>query len=355
MDRLFAPKRSLQEYLKNREKKISEIHEHVAREVSSLGKKPSAPECAMLEYSAEYQAVLDAAQQHQSTRSQYLSSLDKLQQMLRNWRWDDPISQLYAEIFDPNAIAKCGKNDDEVLEDLKYRSENNIPPGYKDKAKLDGGIGDLLIWYSIIELSKEKQVGVVFVSNDEKPDWVVRNGEGALYPRFELVAEFYQSTGQQLAIVNFLRFLELNDMSPETIDSVRHSYAEGLGRFHRLRQRIVSILDRLNDIATDFAYVEIVDGSECIEDNRFRGLCVGLDSCIASYEELFGSSTNLTRLREFQSLLEQIGTLQAGIEYERVRMKRDTTEESKKVQVLCREFMDRFSDFSNTTAANSEW
>lgn len=354
-NRLFIPERSLQEYLKNREQKIAEIHDHVAREISDLGKKAVAPTCAMLEYSKEYQAVLEAAERLQSTQKDYLATMQGLLRLLENWRWDDPISKLYATLFDSSIVACCSTSEECILTDLEQRSRNKIPPGYKDRTKADRGVGDLLIWSSIMELAKTKGVDVIFVTNDAKADWMVRNSNGALYPRFELLSEFYRTTGRQIAIVNFVRFLELNDMSPETVDSVRHSHSEGLGRFDRLRQRILSILDRLNEIATDFSYVTISDGMEGIDDNRFSGLLRGLNECTDSYQAIFGDTPNLEFLRKCISIMEEIRSLQGAIEYERVRMKRSTVQEAMKIQQLCNEYMELWADFAVAVEANPVW
>lgn len=61
------------------------------------------------------------------------------------------------------------------------RISHRLPPGFKDSTKTENKYGDLIIWYEILEhlktlnerLSKDKtQWNVIFVSNDEKPDWV---------------------------------------------------------------------------------------------------------------------------------------------------------------------------------------
>jgi predicted nucleic acid-binding protein len=55
------------------------------------------------------------------------------------------------------------------------RFEHRLPPGFKDGSKSENRFGDLIIWYEILIKSKELKDNfdhVVFLSNDEKSDWV---------------------------------------------------------------------------------------------------------------------------------------------------------------------------------------
>ncbi|HHQ4733916.1 TPA: PIN-like domain-containing protein, partial [Aeromonas veronii] len=55
------------------------------------------------------------------------------------------------------------------------RFEHRLPPGFKDGSKGENRFGDLIIWYEILIKSKELKDDfdhVVFLSNDEKSDWV---------------------------------------------------------------------------------------------------------------------------------------------------------------------------------------
>ncbi len=55
------------------------------------------------------------------------------------------------------------------------RFEHRLPPGFKDGGKGENRFGDLIIWYEILNKSKELKAKfdhVLFLSNDEKSDWV---------------------------------------------------------------------------------------------------------------------------------------------------------------------------------------
>jgi hypothetical protein len=164
-------------------------------------------------------------------------AVDDVKSRIQEWRWNDPVTLLYSEVFDENTIADPPIDKDALQKDLEHRQLNKIPPGYKDGTKRDSGIGDLLIWYTILEVGKTKKKSVIFVSGDEKADWYLR-GEGgqALYPRYELVDEFRRSSdGHTFHIIKFSHFLELFGASKQVVQEVRQEevYKQLLGRGER--------------------------------------------------------------------------------------------------------------------------
>lgn len=95
------------------------------------------------------------------------------------------------------------------------RFEHRMPPGFKDGNKDENPYGDLIIWYEILEKSNAASAQfpkVLFVTNDEKSDWVyapkmrsqivrdVRKSVGNAAPEIKiidprLVSEFKRKTG----------------------------------------------------------------------------------------------------------------------------------------------------------------
>ena len=105
--RLFAPEQAIREFLRHRTRAIADLHESLEKEVSTLGKATTPPACAMLEYSDQYTELLEAGGKLKDSRKSYLKALQSLLQVLKDWRWGDPISVLYSEVFDDNEVAKC--------------------------------------------------------------------------------------------------------------------------------------------------------------------------------------------------------------------------------------------------------
>jgi len=75
----------------------------------------------------------------------------------------------------------------QINEEGKVRYENNVPPGYKDQDKTNGNeYGDLIIWKQLLDKAKEHKQGIIFVTNEKKDDWWLKDSDDILGPRREL-------------------------------------------------------------------------------------------------------------------------------------------------------------------------
>jgi len=169
-----------------------------------------------------YRDILHLEEEIDRKLREYKKAVDKVLAHIQGWNWNDPVSLLYSEIFTENIILDLSVNEEELIKDLNRRLEYDIPPGYKDRSKKDEGIGDLLIWYTILEIGKMHKKSVLFVSGEEKADWYQKSEGQPLYLRYELVDEFRRhSEGQSFHIVKFSHFLELYGASQKVIEEVR--------------------------------------------------------------------------------------------------------------------------------------
>jgi hypothetical protein len=224
VNRLFVPARAAQEFARNRPTVLKDTYEALHNAPSTLEKAPVLTlfQCPLLEGRTDYADLLNAANALRDSRDAYIRALSKVKGTLKDWRWDDPISKLYNELFTEKLICSHDMPKESLFAEHDHRFAHNIPPGYKDKAKPDGGIGDLIIWYSLIKLAKDQACPVIFVCNEEKPDWVIRVQNEVLAIRPELAYEFTQKSGQQFGFVNFPEFLKLAGATEETITQAKH-------------------------------------------------------------------------------------------------------------------------------------
>lgn len=96
------------------------------------------------------------------------------------------------------------------IEEANKRYKNKIPPGYKDENK-DGNekYGDYLIWKQIIDYAKEKQIPIIYVTNDRKEDWWwINKDKKTLGPRSELRREFLDECGTDYYMYSANSFLK---------------------------------------------------------------------------------------------------------------------------------------------------
>ena len=221
-ERLIVPGQVAREFAKNRAQKIGEIFQQLSRKRSSVptlqkGKYP------LLEGSGVYQEAITLEKKIDELLRTYRDVLGKVLNYIQSWVWDDPVSVLYSDLFTEQVVLDIEFDQKALLEDLERRRRHYLPPGYKDAGKEDGGVGDLIIWYTILEVGKQRKRDVIFVSGDQKADWWHRSEKQLLYPRYELVEEFRQKAGKELSfhIITFSQFLDLFGASKEIVQEVR--------------------------------------------------------------------------------------------------------------------------------------
>jgi hypothetical protein len=219
--RLLIPARAAREFAKNRTKKIAELHSALIDQ-QSRQQSTSRDNYPLLEDSKEYQALIEAGAKVQSAIKEYRELFGDVIKAVEAWEWNDPIGQLYHELFTPDLVVNTTKPPNELRTEHAYRFANQIPPGYKDSGKLDEGIGDYLIWQTILEIGKTQKKSVIFVTGEKKPDWWHNSSKRQLYPRYELVDEFRRaSAGESFHIITFSDLLTMFGVSETAVNEIR--------------------------------------------------------------------------------------------------------------------------------------
>lgn len=141
-----------------------------------------------------------------------------------------------ADLLDEKVLNPFSNDEiEEIKNEGKTRYAANIPPGYKDEKKDDNQYGDLIIWKEILRFAKEKRKCILYVTNDAKEDWVIKEEGKTIGPRYDLIEEFYNEVGDSTLIFHvytldrFLDFIrEKNNtiVSETTIDNVREIVRE---------------------------------------------------------------------------------------------------------------------------------
>jgi predicted nucleic-acid-binding protein len=216
--RLFVPERALREFLKNRHIVVKEAFDLICTTKKRLA-EISAVVSPMLEGIPEYNSLQAEYEKFKSPKADYVKALSAIEELLTDWGWDDGVSKLLATVITVDRVLKNSQKKDESVADLNWRITHKIPPGYKDAHKIDSGIGDMLIWHSLLEFANAKKCDVIFVTNDEKPDWVISTQDTAIMPRPELCGEFYSRTGKHFGMVVLSKFLRLMNAQLATVEA----------------------------------------------------------------------------------------------------------------------------------------
>jgi len=219
-DRLFLPARVAREFIVNRDKKLADLIKMMGdlRSKINIGEKSISPILESVEGSTE---LADASAKLTDARKAYLSALSKIEREIETWSGDDPVTKVYDSVFDKENIVSADESQEELAREWKVRRENRIPPGHKDSNKADTGIGDFLIWKSILKIGKMQNRDLVFITGDEKGDWFVRSDGNGVYPRPELIAEYRSiSGGKSIRLAEFHEILREMQASDELVDEV---------------------------------------------------------------------------------------------------------------------------------------
>lgn len=202
---LRIPAQVAREFADNRAEKLKTVFQQLSRkrEVNLVRS-----EYPLLENLPAYADVLRREAELIKLLGEYRKCVALLLDTIAAWHWDDPVSRIYQQHFHPSIVVDPDINREELLKELKYRQEHRIPPGYKDASNEYSGVGDLLIWKTLLQIGQRECKHLIFVSGDEKTDWRYQSENTALYPRFELLDEYRTaSAGKSLLIISFAELL----------------------------------------------------------------------------------------------------------------------------------------------------
>lgn len=192
-DRIFLPAQAVREFLKHRADKIRDLVRDLSRQASQI-QILSDKKIGFLETNPEYQELMSLSDETKKLKDRTLKLVESISVRLRSGIGSDPVSTAYREIFSSRVTEVPAGDDGELLKEMAWRYRHSIPPGYKDRDKPDEGIGDYLIWKTILRLGQERKTDCILVTEDAKGDWWVQS-EGAFQPRLELVDEYRSASG----------------------------------------------------------------------------------------------------------------------------------------------------------------
>lgn len=223
--RLRVPARVVREYLKNRDGKLASILKNVHDKTSGVGSVVATlPHFFKdLEEAGPAQA---AGAKLSEAGSEYAKVLQKLISRMKGWRGDDPVTLAYQEIFKQGVVVDFEYVRADIEKEWEVRRASKIPPGYKDQSKSDKGLGDFLIWKTILDIGKTMQQDLIFVTGDEKADWRVGSNHQGVYPRPELIDEYRRASGgKNLELLKLAELLAQVGVEAAVVEDVREAEA----------------------------------------------------------------------------------------------------------------------------------
>ena len=220
-NRIYIPAQVAREFVKNRPNKISELQQGLSDKISAIS-IVDAPAYPILKGIEHYEKIIETIQQAKALKKEILKENAKLLAEIRSWEWSDPVNTAYKEVFSGENIIDIEIDRQAILEELQRRQKFSIPPGYKDSTKDDLGVGDFLIWKTILHIGGKNCRDLIFVSGEEKSDWQHRTNSGGFLPRYELVDEYRrESGGKSFHIIQLSTLLELLSAKTELVEEIK--------------------------------------------------------------------------------------------------------------------------------------
>jgi len=207
-DRLWVPHQALLEFHRNRVDVIREQQVAIDKLRAAVDKARSAYLDAITTHAASRPTLQDVGGQMRELATERLSTLGDELVDLERGHWEalgpgnlldeDPIYDRleglmqgrYGEAYDQDRL-------EAIYVEGKQRYADKVPPGYmdgRDKPEPDR-YGDLILWLQTIDEAKTRQLPVIFLSRDDKEDWLKEASGQKIGPRPELVAEMRRQAG----------------------------------------------------------------------------------------------------------------------------------------------------------------
>jgi hypothetical protein len=217
-NRLYIPGHVAREFAKNRASRLGDIYSSVSKMSDSQRELKRYP---ILSDIHEYQELVELQKSVAETEKQIREKVKSVLAIIARFERNDPVSVAYSDIFKNEVIYEYAASDKELEDDFKYRTENSIPPGYKDAGKSVNAEGDIIIWNTILEIGRQFKKDLVFISSDGKPDWQNNVDKKPFQPRYELIDEYQRaSDGKSFHIAPLSQLLEIFEASEETVQRV---------------------------------------------------------------------------------------------------------------------------------------
>ncbi|WP_343659917.1 PIN domain-containing protein [Chryseobacterium sp.] len=333
--RFFIPGQVAREFARIRPEKIKEVFQQLTKSRNSIpalgiGKYP------LLEGIKDYDELSKKEKEINSLVKDYAKQLGKLIEHVKEWSWNDPVSQLYKSLFNDDVIYDIELDEEKIKEQLDYRYENKIPPGYEDRNKDDGGIGDLLIWFTILELAEKYKKDIVFISGDEKKDWFYQVDKQSLYPKFELITEFRgKAPDRTFSIIKLSELLELYGVNEKVIKELEEQevvkiFEYGNNVVDAVKNWILDVYERVYSVGNS-THPDFFTTDE--ENNK---ICFEIISLIDNDNFRIKLESKIERIESFKAKYDKVIIVL-------VYRSKDMVSQARKNSILCGTI---FSDFN---------
>lgn len=272
--RLIIPSHVLKEFSKRRPEKIVEMIQSIQQHRDKIQAPSTVDKIEQvipnLEFTSLHREISGIEDLLKSKVDEIVQSIKEYRELhnklileLKSYFNEDPILKRYSELFISGYFRPEGMpSEEELIKEFKdVRVKDKMPPGYQDGNKSNGNeAGDYIIWAHILELNDD----IIFVTGDNKPDWVYSEpgSKKVISARRELVEEYYnKSGGKTFSIVNPATFIEIFNPDVEQIviedlSNQQRKYNEDRTKY--ITEAVMELNDEGNSLAANSEYGKLI-------------------------------------------------------------------------------------------------
>ena len=208
--RLWVPHQVAEEFFRNR---LSNIREQIASADKLVAEITSDIEKAIDKYVRQHHPLID----REKWKKAFRTTADSLKQEYEQCRENNPVSWQNDPLLPRIKEIMSGRIGEpfsaeqlkEARKEAAARFEAKVPPGYKDQTKKgDDAFGDYFIWKQVLLAMEAKKTHVVFVTDDVKEDWWLKQDGERLGPASVLRREFREAAHHETDFTSSVRFME---------------------------------------------------------------------------------------------------------------------------------------------------
>ena len=260
-DRIWLPHQAALEYQRNR---FSVIEEQVAK-CKTLEKLLEKNEILKFLTENKRHPFIDIESLISETETFFKTLKNDLETRRNNYPntiSKDSLRDTITEIFNGKIGSEFNKKDlDNTYKKGKERYADKIPPGFEDEGKDETGnqkYGDCVLWSQLITHAKSKVKPIIFVTDDTKKDWWLKNKNDAIIaPHPILIREMrlkcnvdfymYRSENFMERVKMYLGF-DVDESSLQEIENVQNDI--------RIEQLTENLLNLFKHSQKNLAYRE---------------------------------------------------------------------------------------------------
>ncbi|EJV56029.1 hypothetical protein IEO_05530 [Bacillus wiedmannii] len=285
-ERLKIPEQVLYEFSKNRQKVLFEQLTSVNDEM----KKFNDPKSKIRDFmpAAEESSEINAAQEKRENLSQaineYKKSLKKVREKIENLIQKDEYFDFIKSLCQ-NSFLPYSTDKESLREEGLRRISLGIKPG-TNESKGDP-TGDYIIWHEIMQLHEH----IIFVSNDQKKDWIYKNNHGQELGMDQLLlAEFHSKTdGKSFLHITPKKFIKYIDPHLDKVIEEDLSKSDELTKAsYAISSNSIKFGDDTGEIDTywEFRLNRIPELADCIKVSQiFTSLGAANTPAMVMYDE----------------------------------------------------------------------